>query len=447
MPLEAALETLAAECAAANVELAQWRSTHDAPVEAVYQTRRRIASRATLVALDTELVTPLREGVIAAVRYHLFARLAGTLEAEHADAAADEDRRLDFGKIRPISFEAARTGLLQSTSVAEARAHWQALQSGNDTMVSFARRRHELYQEIAEQLSAQLSWAAPSPIADEATVQSARVFLDSTEELAKEAQRRAAKPFDLEGGDNALACILHTKLAKTAACFPQQLTPRWFAEALPNLALRRCDPKGGHPYARVHLSKLPHAVGGSTYMRALYKFGLTLRTTLHESAQTTVERADPAGFDAHAHAAVLAQLTLSKPFLLRALQVTGDAKDVARMFAECTLFALRKSAATAVAESNSERDDLARRVFGEGCSAGLAAVLLAWRPASKVHFAAQLTSRSVTSSLCDMFDEDWFRNPRAREYFSAAGAPTALAPADLPGAARSYASYLEQQIA
>ena len=74
-----------------------------------------------------------------------------------------------------------------------------------------------------------------------------------------------------------------------------------------------------------------------------------------------------------------------------------------------------KPLAASLSELEQRFQELAERAFGIEIDARLAGFLLAPRSDEIARFSAWSTASTVSRDLVERHDEDWFRNPRARE--------------------------------
>jgi hypothetical protein len=447
MALDVSQELLAAEVAEASTCLLVWRAASRsgaAPQAAPYADLRRIASRATLHALANELATPLQRGLAHHVRYHLLTRLALELEQETDAEYLRKDRVLNLEIRTQVSFRAALAGLLASNHIDRARAHYITLCDANHTLISLQARRRELLAEACSQLALPVWEMAPAPGDRAQLLTACEVFLFQTEALARHHAQQAESALGVEEADRFIACTLHYQTAGMTLEFPARLTARWLHDAVPNLTFRRADPLSRNPRARAMLGRLPQAHSALSFVRTLGALGQAIRWTLPESPVEFARRGDPGGFDPTTHGFVFAGLALSPIFLSRGLRASGVPQDAVREFGRAALRQARMVAARALGVFGGRREELVAQVFGPTTDSGFGSVLLAAHDRAELEAAALFSAHGVTARLRDLFDDDWFRNPRTREYLSGAPPTSELATSDYALAARSLMKQFEE---
>lgn len=199
--------------------------------------------------------------------------------------------------------------------------------------------------------------------------------------------------------------------------WPAHLQPRWILSIFAGTELARGAPVEG--------IRLPIALGGTSFARALAIFGEAFGVSAGPSS-LPFALAHPVGDLRAARIGALFGSLASEPvFARRVLGLgPGPARDHARKFARANTAHVRLAAAAARTRGAllPPRDDLddrfceeTARAWGEPLPPALAGVLPRITAATPVRFAASLVAALDRARLIDLFDEDWFRNPRSIE--------------------------------
>jgi hypothetical protein len=202
---------------------------------------------------------------------------------------------------------------------------------------------------------------------------------------------------------------------------------------------------------------LPRAAGAATFSRALYAFGRGLREDGRSALPFSIA-SDPFHLDAHRFGFAFGSLSTTRVFHRRALDLSErTASRQARALARTALHeAVWVAASWLLTDETCYApkdlwDELTQTIFG----APIDPLLLgAWpnpRADATSRLEALLTAPELTNSLVERFDDDWFRNPDAREWVRArasgpARPPPAADPVDLGVAASSLARSFEEAL-
>lgn len=199
--------------------------------------------------------------------------------------------------------------------------------------------------------------------------------------------------------------------------WPAHLQPRWILSVFAGTELARGAPVEG--------IRLPFALGGMSFARGLAIFGEAFGASAGPSS-VPFALAHPVGDLRAARIGALFGSLASEPaFARRVLELgPGAARDHARTFARSSTAHVRLAAAAVRTRSAllPPRDDLddrfceeTARAWGEPLPPAFAGVLPRITAATPVRFAASLVAALDRARMIEMFDEDWFRNPRSIE--------------------------------
>jgi hypothetical protein len=167
------------------------------------------------------------------------------------------------------------------------------------------------------------------------------------------------------------------------------------------------------------------ALGASSFLRALERFGAALRTALVDERQPFALSNDAFGFERATFGWLFAGLPFNAAFAKRALGVSArGSADHRRTLARVLLVASRREAlevllADAAFEGRKALEqtyvEATFRALGVELSARAFGVLFTPQPNDPARFAATLAASDLDSTLTELYDEDWYRNPRAVE--------------------------------
>ncbi|MFO0588912.1 MAG: hypothetical protein U0441_15285 [Polyangiaceae bacterium] len=232
------------------------------------------------------------------------------------------------------------------------------------------------------------------------------------------------------------------------AGWPARLGPRWVLSIFGHTDLLR-----GIALDDV---RLPIAIGGASFARALVAFGEAFGAAAAPSGAPFALHRPALDLRPARIGALLGMLVGERSFARRAMDLgPGAAIDHARKMARAHLASLRLRAAAARSRASlfPVRDDLddrfreeTSRAWGEPLPAELAGVMPRVTEQSSARFVATLLAALDRRRLIESLDEDWYRNPRSADALRAIAveAPAAIDEATLrAGAAELARSLLE----
>ncbi len=218
--------------------------------------------------------------------------------------------------------------------------------------------------------------------------------------------------------------VARTLARGAVAGWPAHLGPRWVLSIFDGTDLLR-----GIQLEEV---RLPLALGGASFARALAAFGEAFGDAAAPSGAPTAIVRPALDLRPLRIGALLAGLVGERTFARRALELgPGAATDHARTFARATIASLRLRAAAERTRVSlfPPRDDLddrfreeTARAWGEPLPAELAGVLPRVTHDSSARFVATLLAALDRKRLIESLDEDWYRNPRCSEVLRALAA-------------------------
>ncbi len=257
---------------------------------------------------------------------------------------------------------------------------------------------------------------------------SAVAFLQGSEALARTLVRRAHRArTGREGlaGVDALGVALGRETR--SADWPARLSVQWLSERYVALA--------GKTRAQVSL-RAPAPLGVASFLLAAARFGEALHRQESLRYASFALAHDPQFVDAHRTGALFACSLGSPAFLARELGTgRGPATDTARVLGACLLFAARARATELLIALEGSSSEVARA--SDGAIGGLFARTGFLSP--NVHddtparWLATLTAHPHHEAYVSMFDEDYYRNPRAGRALRARFALPALSTTLLAG--------------
>ena len=367
---------------------------------------------------------PLRAGLLRWVEALVQARLARELDVAWARAASDPRGRFGGEPPRMVSWREAWRGVAGGLSRAE-QAHWlDAAVDCAPKLSAIARERAARHAEIAHRLGAATAVEKPTTVPMETLRAAARTLLGRTDDLAAALLREKR---DHQGDPSPLDAIRVAVARDASEGWPAGSMTRWledlFGEGARGLTLE--------------LSRLPEAVGASSFMRALGTFGFAFRVAATPRSLPFVLARDPQPVSAHRFAFVFASLAASPEFHRVALGIgRRSAFAQARALARTAFLGMRLGAARILLAGGSGRalappelfEEMTSRVLGAPMPAELAAAWPPPRDDEQARFAALVTARPLAVGLVERFDVDWFRNPRAMPHLRALAAVPAHEP-------------------
>jgi hypothetical protein len=229
------------------------------------------------------------------------------------------------------------------------------------------------------------------------------------------------------------------------------------------LSLRSLNELLGEPSwlsgLRLELGELPAPLSAASFARGLLRLGAAWTEALASPAQPFVLTHDAFGLSRCSHGALLASLVTSPAFLKRQLglgktraleharALCGSALQSARLLALRVLLdepALRGPGA--LQEAFAEN---AAKALGFELSPAAAGLLFRPRVGDAQRFAGTFCAATRARELAELYDDDWFRNPRAIEQLRAeAHSPvaTSCSAEQLEAGARMLTQELGQQL-
>jgi hypothetical protein len=368
----------------------------------VFETASAFADRALLEELEDD-VSPLS----VPMRRWVYRLLEQRRHHEAIVAVAAAYRRETEPVLAPLQAELAPRELLLNALGDPARrgAFLEALARHSRKLRD---RRHELGErrfELREQLAPRLQTLVLEP--NPKLPAFARDFIARTDGALQAV------------GARDLSSALETSLAAGArASYPSHLSLRSLVELL--------DASRWFDSIPLDLDELPARLAPASFARGLGSVGAAFRRGAEgTSSSPFVLAADPFALPEHLFGALFARLPLSQDFARRRLEVARAAfPDYQRAWGAAALLDARTAAArlltlpssfqgsTSFVESFQEE---LGRALGFELDPRLAGVIFAPRLDEPQRFAALLESARLERELVDRHDEDWFRNPRARD--------------------------------
>jgi hypothetical protein len=376
-----------------------------------YEPFRAVAGQKAYVALGKEIErSPLGALHLSAQRRWVaeltMRRVTLELELERAALAAEPEVRVELTQ-QELPFRRWPLALLHTATRTEAHAQTAAFAARAPALRGVAQelraRRFEVASRLGEPHAESLAVASNVGAVQKA----AHEFLAATHAVALDALRREAKRLERPGID--LDVLRRALLAVDAPHgWPARLGTEWFRQIFASFA---DDARGTVP-------PLPQALGGASFMRAIFVFGAALRDLVPAAALPFSLRCDPYRVGALCTGRLFAAAARSAPFQSRVLGLGAALlPGQHRALSLSALLEHRVRAAAVVIAAQASVDV----TFAEGT---LAQALLAPLPegfagvwpgglAPHVAFEAALRGAQQQRELVHRHDEDWFKNPRA----------------------------------
>jgi len=335
-----------------------------------------------------------------------------------------------------VSWREAWRGMVASKGPAEARRWLDAAAHPGPPLAAVASAQSARRVEVARRLGLEHPWSPLGAVPIGELRRSARGLLDATEELSRAVWREALGP------DRDAAATLDAAIGRAAAHgWPARITARWIEDMVA---------PGGRG-VRVDLPALPSAAGASSFARALYAFGYSVRASLgrgrHVSgfagawskpdgpgsaaAPFAIAR-EPAFVAAHRLGSVFGALPADPAWQMQALGVVRrSALAQARTLARTALLDVRLHAARILLGDDASLaprdafDEIGVRLFGAPLDPRLRGAWPRARDDEPARWVGLLQARALACTLRDLFDSDWYRNPRAWAHLHAIGAAPA----------------------
>jgi hypothetical protein len=280
-------------------------------------------------------------------------------------------------------------------------------------------------------LVAEIEARLPPPLRVSASWATPEATLSATTDLAA-----AALPGTGGAGGATYATLLHDAFAHGAGgTLPARLSPSHVAGWLPPFALRWLDPKGGAPEARAQFAKLLPPEAPADLGRLLARFGRAFVAGAPREGKPAALFLRPSDARGEILGALFGALPSRPAFQRRALGLAaGPARDEARKFLKSQLFFLRRAAVRAQlaalpAGARAAHDLIAEALAPLAVPGGSHPEMLLLATAERAvglpalpdaPLQALLGAERLEAELVDLFDEDWFRNPRVAPFFLAA---------------------------
>jgi len=380
---------------------------------------------------------PLAPALLRAAHRLYEARTLAGLEHEHAAAVRLERHALDEPERGRFTLAALLARAL-GDSTGRRSAFLRVLAERATHASDLVLRRAERHAELRASLGTLIPEAIDLPGVD--VLELAPTLLARTSDAY-----RALAP-------ESLADVLELGLGRDSrAGWPGRLTSRTIAELFDDAPwLAHVTPE---PFA------VPPALGASSFLRALFGFGASLRGALASPTHPFVLGRDPYGLERATFGALLALLPMKESFARRRLAINQSGlSDHRRSLAHVLLITLRTSAlrvslrAPALSGGSTllrAYPELAEQAFGIELHPSLLGVLFTPRPGDAQRLAALPLAAALDHRLTESHDDDWFRNPRALDELreSARGpAETVAERADLERGMELLMTWLEDSL-
>lgn len=325
--------------------------------------------------------------------------------------------------------ELARAALVGPSTFCVERLTQLAAAAGD--IPSAARDRREARGAIAARLQLEDPEDLALGLPHSALIASAARLLAHTSDLAASVLRNAED----------ISAVLETLRAERTCGLPARLTHRWLAEVLPAFATERIDPRTGTPFARLLLRELPERVGLSSFVRAVADLGSVVVLDAPLTALEWLRRVDGA-WRTPARAALLFASLFTNPAFLRTLDTTVSERDpIARRTHLLGLFSARAAAARVCAIDG---DELEASLFVRPLPRGTHRLLPRDRHDQRARYLAWLDFNVYHTQTLELFDQDWFRNPRSRSWIALPEQDSLTTADTLESRERALARHFEQ---
>jgi hypothetical protein len=362
---------------------------------------RHVAQKTTYDSLQPLASTPLGSGLRTHVAWLIRARLLH----ETNEAIRNEQRTQTLEVVSPtpvvISHIEARDKLLASRSEKEAEPWLEAFACA--TGYAEMRDRGERSVEVLGRLELGENAFALEPAFN------ARVFADTF--------LRSARDLVVHAGLLDLSKMLHALRGTEAlSALPKNVSLRWLHDRFPRLATARIDPKSGPSLARSVLGKPLPVCGVSSAMRLLSRMGQTLEMCTEASVHDRITQCDPANGHAQAWGALFGALLTERDFARKGVGTSQTEEQLLLRTANRVAFAHMLLACYAL---TSEPEEAEAHLFRAPLRTPLRQYLRNRRLDASVDLWSMISAEQERMYLFDTLDSDWFRNPRAAEYFCA----------------------------
>lgn len=326
--------------------------------------------------------------------------------------------------------------ILAEPSLPKRRSLLRELEAASGEIPLAVKERDEALVEIASRMGVPDMWALLLPIDHALVLDLAREFLELTDDLAGQ----------ILGPAEDFAGLVELLLARDVrGSWPAR--PERFVEQL----FDRSQLVEG---LRIDPGPMPRALGASSLMRALARFGAAYARAAAPREAPFVLAHDPSDLSPLRRGALFASLIADPVFLRRSLNLSRDeAQDAGRIVAKTILGTLRLEATRALAQlaktAAGDLEELYSRAFALPWSPKLAHLLPRGSFRSPSTFLAGLLAASCRDQLIHRFDEDWFRNPHGLRHLREEDgtlSPLTLDPSELRALPRQLATTLERLV-
>ena len=386
----------------------RWRAAlahapESAADEDPFSSARYVSGKATYDALAARATStselPLRDGLRRWVYALMQARITRDLDVERARATVAANGRFEGKAPRLVSFRESIRGLVEARSEEEASLWLRAAEAAAPKLASIGRERARRIVEVSHRAGRDESLDVAIDVQHAAMRSAARALLAQTDDIASSSRRGSP-----------CTTILDAVARDAPDGWPARLTGNWLEELFGGLATG----------LTVRLPKLPHVLGASSFARALYAFGHSLRVAANERGVPFAVAHEAQFIAAHQHGYVIAALTADAEFQRVALHTARHvAMAQARVLARTALLEVRLQAARWLLAdardyaSKGAFEELSARIFGQPLAEALAGAWPSPRDDESARLVGLLTSAPFARELVERFDVDWYRNPRA----------------------------------
>lgn len=387
----------------------------------------------SLRSLDPSLVDrPLRDGLVRWTHAFLQERVGLDLAIDEAEARFAIDERVSPAQAMQRDQHAARTSDVDVVAKTYAEARRALVDAPDAGRAAIALTRlAELSPKVAAvrkerrerrfEASRRLGLSHPSALVTERKASDimgfARDLLDRTEPLSEELFRVARKQ---EEAAWTAASAMQLGMARAASHgWPATLSTRWLSDVFSALTSQ------GRGLTKASGAlRLPHVLGGATFLRAAYAWGFSFRREGVARSLLFALARDPYPTSAHRFGFAFAAAVADPTFQRRSLDVSprfGGAQTRAlrtTLFLETRLVAVRFLLNSEEQTSPSTFEELTARVFGRPLPPAMRDAWPTPRADDASRFLALLSVHSFVRGLVERFDDDWFRNPAAGAFLS-----------------------------
>lgn len=381
---------------------------------------RPVTQKSTFDRLDPS--RPLAGALRGHVAGLLWARLAAPFDERVADAQ-DEPHPEHARPEAPTGSMGALLRLVHTGPRRDALEALEVLSRAGGAVHEADHAREEARREIAKRLGLDAPEDAALPLQTSELARGAARFFEATHDLARSVVAHQQRGL---GRDLDVVDVLLALRGSTVHGLPARLSHRWLRDVLGEFATPRLDPHAGEPLPRVLLRRLPMLLGVTSFARALAQLGAAVVVGAPLAAEEWVRHVDGAFLAPRRVATLFASLWTNPAFLARATDASeGERAAFARSVHVAALFEARTLAAQTMdaAWRAHGRDEIEARLFDRPLPRGAFGLLPRRSDAHATRFCVYLTHPQLHDAALDLFDEDWFRNPRSRSWAMLPPAP------------------------